>query len=218
MSFHRVTLVALATFFTIGMTQFASACCDMGYAVPFAYAPVAPVTYGGCGGCGAPTAAAIYAQPVAPAPIYVTSVSSPFGGPCCSYGGCGGCGNVGYGGCGGCGAVSYGGCGGCGGQVGYAVAAPSLYVVNQGPVYSGPALTIPYSTYSPEAAYAPATDYPYVPGYGYGAPQYPRYFAQPSYPRYYRPRYAYRGPVYMRPRYDRPAPRYYGAPHWRHFP
>lgn len=75
MSFHRVTLVALATLFTVGMTSLASACCSWGYSAPVVYAPVAPVTYGGCGGCcggcGTPTAAAVFAQPVAPAPISV---------------------------------------------------------------------------------------------------------------------------------------------------
>jgi len=213
MSLHRVTFVALATFFTIGTASIASACCDGGYYAPVAYAPVATVAYGGCGGCGAPTAAAIYAEPVAPAPIVVnTTASSFFGGPCCGWGGCSDCLGGGWSG-------GWAGCGGCGHSVAYAVTVPSLYVVNQGPVYSGPAITVPYQTYSPEAAYAPATDYPYVPGYGYGAPAYPRYYAQPNsaHP-YYRPHYADRGPVYMRPHYFRPAPRYYGAPHWRHYP
>ena len=138
MAFHRVTLVALATFFSLGMTQLASACCDVGFAAPFAYAP-APIAYGGCGSCGAPTAAVVFAQPVAPSPIILTTTTTPFGGPCCNYNGCGGCGQVSYG-CGNCAPVGYG-CGSCGG---YAV--PSLYVVNQTPVYSGPALTIPYET------------------------------------------------------------------------
>ncbi len=79
MSFYRATLVALATLFTVGMTSLASACCDWRYSAPIAYTavtyPVAPVTYGGCGGycggCGTPTAAAVFAQPVAPAPIAV---------------------------------------------------------------------------------------------------------------------------------------------------
>ena len=110
----------------------------------------------------------MFVQPVAPAPIVLTTTTTAFGGPCCNYNGCGGCGQVSYGcgncgqvsyGCGNCGAVSYG-CGNCGG---YAV--PSLYMVNQGPVYSGPGLTVPYETYSPEMAYAPATDYPYVSAY-----------------------------------------------------
>lgn len=206
MSFHRVVVVAVATLFSVGMTSIASACCDWGYSTPIAYAAVAPVGYGGCGACGAPTAAAVYAQPVAPAPIYVTPVvPTAFGGPCCGWTGCGNCGWSGWSGCGNC-----GGCGGCGQVVAYA--APSLYVVNQGPVYSGPGIMTPYRTYSPETAYAPATDYPYVPGYG-GA-VYPHY-AHP----YYRARYAYRGPMamhpYMHPYMHR---RYDGAPRWRHYP
>ena len=58
MSFHRAMLVALATLFTtLGMTSLASAgCCNnWGYS--------APVNYG-CGGCGTPTYAAVYAVPV----------------------------------------------------------------------------------------------------------------------------------------------------------
>src|SRR5271167_2237617 len=103
MSAYRVTFVALATLFTIGMTSIASACCNWGYAAPATYAPVG---YGGCGGCGAPTAAAVYAVPVAPAPIYINPVvPTAFGGPCCGYGGCGNCGQSDWGGCGGCGSV-----------------------------------------------------------------------------------------------------------------
>jgi hypothetical protein len=224
MSFHRVTLVALATLFTVGMTSLASACCDFGYSAPVVYAPVGYGGYGGgggggCGGCGAPTAAAVYAVPVAPAPIAVSTVVAPFGGPCCNYNGCGncgmgaGCGNCGgwgggaawSGGCGGCGGGGWsGGCGSCGNSVAYA--AP--YVVNQGPVYSGPGLSVPYATYSPEASYAPATDYPYVPGYGYGQPAYPNYYARS----YYRQRYAFHSPVYMHPRYYGGPARYSGRP------
>ncbi len=216
MSLHRVILVAAATLFSVGMTSIASACCDWGYSAPVAYAAVAPVGYGGCGGCGAPTAAAVYAQPVAPSPILVAMSVTPFGGPCCSWNGCGDCGwsgwsswgggggGGGWGRCGNC-----GGCGSCGRGVVYA--APSLYVVNQGSVYSGPGLMIPYQTYAPDTAYVPATDYPYVPGYGYGGvPAYPPYYARP----YYRPHMAYRAPGYMhpRPRVD------HGAPRWHQYP
>jgi hypothetical protein len=241
MSFHRVVFVAVATLLSIGMTSIASAgCCDGGYSAPV-YATVAPVGYGGyggCGGCGTPTAAAVFAVPVAPAvptPIVVSAaVPSGFGGPCCSWNGCGncgwsgltsGCGNcggsVGWGGCGNCGgSVSWGGCGncggcgGCGGSVVYA--APSLYVVNQGPTYSGPGIMTPYQTYSPETAYAAATDYPYVPGsgygYGYGAvPPTAPYYRHP----YFHPRFAYRTPMVMHPYMH---PRYYGAPRWRRYP
>jgi hypothetical protein len=210
MSFHRATLVALATLFTVGMTSLASAgCCDWGYSAPAnygcggcgapvytpsytTYQPVAPVSYGGCGGCGAPvysgcggcatpSVAAVYAVPVAPAPIVVSAWAGT---------GCG-CQN----------SLSFGG--------------PSpLYVVNQGPDFSGPGLMRPYGTYAPETAYAPAANYPYVPGYGnsgygpgygYGSPAYHPYYAH----RYYGPRYAaYRAPMYGHPMYGRP--RYFG--------
>ncbi len=223
MALHRVVLVALATVFSVGMTSMASACCGGGYAAPVAY-PVAPVGYGyGCGGCGAPTAAAVYAQPVAPSPILVTPSVTPFGGPCCSWNGCGDCGWSGGwsswsggapwgGGWSGWG-WGRGGCGGCARPVVYA--APSLYVVNQGPVYSGPGLSIPYQTYAPDTAYVPATGYPYVPGYGSGygyggAPIYPQYYAHP----YYRPHVAYRAPRYIHPR-----PRvYHSAPQSQPYP
>ena len=223
MSFHRVLVVAVATLFSIGMTSIASAsCCGWGYSAPVAYAPA---VYGGCGTCAAPTAAAVFAQPVAPAPIAVTPVvPTGFGGPCCGWNGCGncgwsdwsgGCGNCGvsaWNGCGTCGVSAWGGCGNCGGCGGcgpVAYAAPSLYVVNQGPAYSGPAI-MAYQTYSPETAYVPAANYPYVPGsgygYGYGAvPPYAPYYRRP----YYRPHFAYRR-AYVH--------RYYGAPRWRHYP
>jgi hypothetical protein len=243
MSAYRVIFVALATAFTIGMTSMASACCTTGwgYSAPVSYAAVAPAAYGGCGGCGAAPVA--YAQPVAVAPIAISTVyPTSFGGPCCSWNGCGNCGPTDWnsgcgGGCGGsigvgigCGNSCGGGwgggwnwgrgsgcgnCGGCGGGCGQAAAyAPSsLYVVNQGPTYSGPAATIPYATYSPEAAYAPAADHPYVPGYGYGRPAYPGYYARP----YYRQRYAYHAPVYMHPRYyGGGRPRYNGG--YRQYP
>ena len=59
MSLHRAILFAITALFTAGMTSIASAgCCDWGVPAPVAYAPA------GCGGCGAPTAAIIYAQPV----------------------------------------------------------------------------------------------------------------------------------------------------------
>jgi hypothetical protein len=212
MSFHRVVFVALATLFTVGMTSMASACCGDwgGYAAPVAYTEVAPVTYGGCGNCGAPTAAVVYSEPVAPAPIAVnTCCGSAWGGT--SYWGngggcCGGwssnwntcCGSVSWSvGCGNCGAVGWtpGRCNTCG--------VSPLYVVNQGPAYDGPGLMQPYATYSPDTAYAPAANYPYVPGYGYGpAPVPPPYYSH----LYYRPHYAYRAPMYAHPRY-------YGGPY-----
>ena len=160
MSLHRLGLVAITTLFTVGMTSIASAgCCDWGAsAQPYGYA--APSVYAGyAGGCGGCGTAA-YAAPIT------------YAAPTYSYGssGCG------------CGTRS----------VVYAqptVVAPSpIYVVNQGPQYSGPGIMVPYKTYSPSAYAAPASDYPYVSGYAeeeYAAPIMPR-------PRYHRP--IWRGP------------------------
>jgi len=231
MSFHRVIFVALATLFTVGMTSLASAdCCGgWGYAAPVAYAEFTPAI-GGCGGCGAPSAAAVYAMPVAPAPIAVnTCCGSAWGGT--SYWGngggcCGGWSSNWSAGC--CGSVSWSvGTGCCGGWGGYGIGygggwtpgrcnncgVSPIYVVNQGPVYAGPGLMQPYATYSPDAAYAPAADYPYVPGpYGYGpAPVRPPYYGH----LYYHPHYSYRAPMYGHPHYMGP-PRYHRpVGYWR---
>jgi hypothetical protein len=72
------------------------------------------------------------------------------------------------------------------------------------PVWSGcghcalrgvyPAVPVPYKTYSPDTLWAPASDYPYVPG-----------FARPYYGHY-----AFHDPAYMNPRYQH-------VPHWRPF-
>lgn len=207
MSFHRAILVASTTLFAIGLSSAA---------------------FSGCGGCGfgpqAAYAPAVYAQPVpadaipaplpppeavAPAPIAVDHWDT---GGCGALGDCGvGCGAFGRPACGdGC---RFGGCGGfhtflgfnscdCGRAVGYA---PSpLYVVNQGPEYSGAGMMVPYQAYSPGAAFAPAINYPYVgPGYGYREPGYLPH-------RVYRdPRYAYRTRVYVHPRYYRARPYLY---------
>jgi hypothetical protein len=192
--FHRAILVASAIFLAAGMSSAALA---------------------GCGGCGFENAAPvaypqpIYAQPIAipaPVPPPVAVAPAPIAvdhwdtGGCGTLGGCfSGCGAFGGPACGG--GCGLGGCSGfnnfsgcnCGRSVAYAPA--PLYVVNQGPDYSGPGLVLPYGTYAPGAAYAPAINYPYVgPRYGYRAPGYYRYRA------YRGPRFAYRARVYVRPR------------------
>lgn len=123
------------------------------------------------------SAAVVFAQPVAPTPV----VANWGTGCSCSH-------SVVY-------AVP---------QVGLAPVEP--YVVNQGPVYSGPGLMIPYNTYSPAEAYAPATNYPYVPGYGYGPrPHYGyHYGARPIYRSHVA---AYHARYYGHPRYYAPMPR-----------
>jgi hypothetical protein len=156
--------------------------------------------------------------PVAPAPIGVScwDTNGFCGGGCgggcgCGGGGCGGCGGGGCGGFagvggfggfggfggGGCGGGGCGGgCGGCGGcssTFGYHPVAPApLYVVNQGPEYSGPGLTVPFGTYSPATNVAAPGAYPYVAGRGYGyGPRYPR--------PYYGSRYTYTGRYWGNP-------------------
>ncbi len=194
MLFHRAILVASTTLFAVGLSSAALA---------------------GCGGCGfeAPAASAppVYAQPapvyaipaplpppavVAPAPIAVDHWDT---GGCGTLGGCGG--GCGFGGCGFNSFLGFNSCN-CARAVGYA---PSpLYVVNQGPEYTGPGLMVPFQSYSPGAAFAPAINYPYIGSrYGYRGPG---YFPHAV---YRGPRYAYGAHVYVHPRYYRARPYLY---------
>jgi len=167
MSLKRSILVALATMF-------------VAIAAPAAHAQVG---YGfgptGCGGgCGAVAYAPIlYAQPIAPAHIYVNSGCGNCGvpvSPCCAapvvqaptpiFGGWGGD-------CGGCAAPIASCCAApvpvapcCGIPAVYAAPAP-VYMVDQGPDFTGPGIMEPYRTYAPPAQYAPPPGYP---PYGYG--------------------------------------------------
>jgi hypothetical protein len=190
MSRHRVVLVALATMFTAGITSAALACCEWGGPAPIAY------QWGGWGGwgggCGGCAPVATYAEPVvAPA--------------------------VGWGG--GCGCSA---CGGCGGL--YAtpaleptpIAPAAMYVVNQGPDYTGPGLMVPYRVYGPDAGAAPPAAYSYVAGEAYPA----RYRLNPYYggagpvvP--YRERAYYHRPY---PRYAGPVGAYHPYPRYPHRP
>jgi hypothetical protein len=142
MSLHRATLFVLAALFTAGLSSAASACCGgWGVQAPVAYTSV------GCGGCGAPTAAAVFAAPVAPAP------------PPVFWGG-------------GCGCA----CGCRGFLFSYAtpavepmpIAPAPIYVVNQGPDYSGPGIMVPYHTWTPSQSYVTPGAYPYLRGWGSG--------------------------------------------------
>jgi len=187
MSFHRTTLFVLAALFTAGMTSVASAGWrGWGVQAPVAYAPA------GCGGCGTPSVAIVYAQPVAPPPVPV-AVSTWSGGCGC-------------------------GCG-CRGLFSYTtpaleptpIAPAPIYVVNQGPDYTGPGIMVPYRTWSPAASSIAPGAYPYVPGYGYGYGYGHRY----GYGYHYgvhraylgpRRRVAYRERFYAHPSYRRPMP------------
>ncbi len=127
----------------------------------------------------------VYATPVAPAPIGV---------------GCGTCGTPiaavtfapAWNGCGACGApapVTWNPCNTCGVQFPVYTQPAPLYIVNQGPDYSGAGLVVPFHTYSPPAEYASA---PYTPQYE------PRYYPRPYlHHAYYHPRMYYgRRPYY----------------------
>ena len=75
---------------------------------------------------------------------------------------------------------AWGGCGHCGGGfVSYApaveaiaIAPAPIYVVNQGPDYTGPGIMTPYHTWMPSASYVVPGSYPYRSGYGYGYHRY----------------------------------------------
>jgi hypothetical protein len=139
MSLNRVVLVGLAAAFTVGMTSFASAG-GWGWGAGWG-------SGWGCGTCAAPSAAIVYAQPVAPLP--------PPPPPSVV---------VGWTGC------------GCHQSLVYAappieptpIAPAPIYVVNQGPAYEGPGITVPYHTWTPVSGYGPVGAYPYGYGLGYG--------------------------------------------------
>ncbi len=207
MSFHRVMIAALAALFVTGTASVALAgcsSCGWGGLAPFAYAPAPLYVSGGCGGCGslavtyappvyAPPAFAPAPPPIAPAPIAVDHWDT---------GGCGwgGCGSVG---------CSCGSCG-CGRGLLYGLAAVPgpIYVVNQGPEYTGPGIMVPYHTYSPQAGFVAPSDYPYISGRGYGY-GYRHGYAHP----YYHgagPRFAFGERAYAHPNHYGYGPAGYG--------
>jgi hypothetical protein len=162
MSFIRVALVVCATLFAtmLSSAAFAGCCggcggCGGGYVVTYAPPPPvvfvpAPVEYAQPIVVPSPVAL----QPIAPAPIAVDRWDTN------GFGGCG-C-NRGFF----TGGSFFGGPG----------PAP-VYLVNQGPQYSGPGIMLPYTTYSPYEGMAAPGAYPYIGRYRYGMPygMYPRY-------------------------------------------
>jgi len=196
MSLQRACLVAIATILSAATSSGAFACCDWVGGAPVAYVssgcggcgtavtydvtPIAPAPIAvGC--CGAAVAPLAYVAPVAPVPV-VAGCGVGCGGGWSGWGGCG------WSGCGGWGGGTWGSWGGCGGGCGAAayvapVAPAPIYVVNQGPAYTGPGISVPYRNWSAVSAYPPARAYPYVP---------------------YRRHVAYRGPMYGHPPYMGP--------------
>jgi hypothetical protein len=143
MASYRVVVAGLAAVFTVGMTSLASAGgwgwggpgWGSGWGGPGGFGG-----WGGCGHCGAPSAAVVYAQPVAPLP----PPPPPIVGPGC-----------------GCHSVVF-----AAPPIAPVPIAPApIYVVNQGPEFSGPGVTVPFHTWRPTPGYGPG---PHWRGYGWG--------------------------------------------------
>jgi hypothetical protein len=145
MSLHRVLLAGLAAAFTVGMTSMASA---GGWGWGSGWGGWGG-GWGGCGTCGSPSAAVVFAQPVAPLP------PPP---PPAGVGWTTGCG---------CHSVVFAPPFGPALEPTPIAPAP-IYVVNQGPEYSGPGIMVPYHTWRPTPGYGPAFGYPHRPHFGYG--------------------------------------------------
>jgi hypothetical protein len=206
MSFYRTGLVVCATVFATAMTSVAFAGCGgcgggfvvQTYAQPLVYGP--PVGYAPPAFEYAPQAYAppiALPPPVAPLPIAAAPIAV-------DHWDTGGWGGQGWGGQGWGGQGGWGGCGCCGCNRGFfgggslfgGPGPAPIYIVNQGPEYSGPGIMIPYTNYAPEAGLAAPGTYPYIGHY-----RYPRYgYARYGHP-YYGARYAYHPHRYWRRSY-----------------
>jgi hypothetical protein len=182
MSFVRVVLVAcgalLATAFS--SAAFAGCCggcggCGGSYIVGYTYAPVMPVP--------PPVVYAPMPAPIAIAPAPIAVDHWDTGGWGNSWGN--GWGN------------SWGGCGCCCNRGLFAnggfVTPGPVYIVNQGPQYSGPGLMVPSLGYAPGEGVAAPGAYPYIGRYRqrayYGYRPHAYYGYHPYRHRYYHSRY-----------------------------
>ncbi len=149
----------------------------------------------GCGGCTAPSAAVVYAQPVAPLPPL------PLPPPPIVAGWTTGCG---------CHSVVYA-------TPPAPVLEPTpiapapIYVVNQGPEYTGPGIVVPYHTWTPTPGYGPVFGYPHRPHYGYGY-RYRHRYGYGIRAWRYRTHFAYHRPFIGRPYRRWPTPTW--RRHW----
>jgi hypothetical protein len=184
MSIHRATLFALAALFTGALTSAASAgCCGVEVQAPVTYA------HAGCGGCGTSGAVIVYARPVAPTTRVLVRTAA--------WGT------------------------GCGCHAGIVYATPvtepmpiepaPIYVVNQGPEFSGPGIMVPYHTWSPYAGYVVPGSYPYFHGYRHGH-LYRHLYRRETLVRHM----AYREHVHPHWRMLRPLPATHAYPHHRY--
>lgn len=170
MSMSRAFAVALTLCICLSLTAVAFAA-DLGSMG----SPVGPVfSPAPCGGpCAPPPAPAIPyptllpigAIAVAPAPIAVDHWDTNGFGDCRFrgdyFGACGGLGRCGwFSGPGPCGGPAP--CGGCGRPAAYRPAPAAIYIVNQGPEYSGPGFMILFKSYSPTTGLAAPGQFPYI--------------------------------------------------------
>jgi hypothetical protein len=130
------------------------------------------------GACALPRAPAILypaLSPVAPIPVAPATMAvdqwDTYGFGDCRYpgdyfGACGGFGRCGwFNGPGACGGPAP--CGVCGRPpVAYRPAPSPIYIVDQGPKYSGPGFMIPFKTYSPTTDLAAPREFPYISARG----------------------------------------------------
>jgi hypothetical protein len=159
----------------------------------------------GCGGCGMPTAAVVYAQPVAPTPPPVAVSAWSWG-------------------------TTWGAGCSCHRAAAYVYAATPaveltpiapapIYVVNQGPDYTGPGIVVPFHTWTPASSYVVRGSYPRFRsygfrGYGFGYRRWGyrygwrRPFVAPGFRVSYGPRF-YGHPFYHRPVWGPAARRFY---------
>jgi hypothetical protein len=178
MSLSRAFAVVLALVAFPGLTSVVFAA-DLGRAFP----PAA------CGNaCASPRAPAIrypVLSPIAPVPVEPAPIAvdhwDTHGFGDCKFPGdyFGACGNIGrcgwFGGPGPCGGPPAP-CGACGRPGAYLPAPTPIYIVNQGPDYSGPGLMIPFKTYSPTNGLAMPRAFPYI------SARSPRYVQVPQEP------------------------------------
>lgn len=94
-----------------------------------------------------------------------------------------------------------------------------IYVVNQGPDYTGPGIMVPFHTWAPAASYVVPGSYPYFRGYAYRGYGY-AYHSRWAYRYHWRrpvfaPRFhvSYGARFYAHPFYHRPVWRWRPAMH-----
>jgi hypothetical protein len=151
MSFHRAFVSACVAFLALGtMSTGAFAGCD-GCGIEGSPRPVYPVPR-----AHAPAPLPPPATPVALAPAPLAADHWDTNG----FGGCRGGAFRGWGPFDACGSVPA--CGNCRAAVAFAPAPMPIYLVDQGPHYSGPGFMVLFKTYSPATGLAVPGEFPFI--------------------------------------------------------